>query len=52
MEKKRVRKAKGQALLRNKRGKLLSGQALKDRKKQMQKVERVARKATKRADVS
>lgn len=42
VEKKRIRKAKEQARLKNKRGKVLTGRKLKDREKQLKKSEKKA----------
>ncbi|XXG99773.1 hypothetical protein Hte_006114 [Hypoxylon texense] len=44
MEKKRLRKEKGAARLRNKRGKLLTGRRLTERKKELQKMAKTSRR--------
>lgn len=49
VEKKRIRKAKEQARLKNKRGKVLTGRKLKEREKQLKKSEK---KASKKGGIS
>lgn len=44
VEKKRLRKAKEAARIRNKRGRLLTGRALKERNKELQKTEKTSRR--------